>query len=163
MPNRGKYYWYLDGDLHRIIRTWRGKDLLIAWNYPKHQRVTLNYTYVQRNKKKAFTTQEVTKLIGRNRISVQRQIDRGNIPPPQHSYSFETGRMKEYWWSESDIMGLLDYFAGLPKGRPRKNGEFEHTWEDLPTPPELRAAINNEEVLYVKRGDEFIPTWRAPS
>jgi hypothetical protein len=154
-------YFFLNEELHHQIRTHRGKDLLVAWNYPKRQKVTLNYTDVKRRKKKAFTTKEVTQLIGRNRISVQRTIDRGHIAPPQYSYSLETGRKKEYWWSEADIMGLLDYFANLSIGRPRKDGQLIHTYEDLPTPRELRALINDEDVMYVRRGEDFVPTWRA--
>lgn len=158
---RNNLYFFLNGDLHRQIRTHRGKDLLVAWNYPEHKKVTLNYTDVQRRKQKAFTTKEVAALLGRGRVTVQRCIDRGHIPPPQYTYSFETGRKKENWWKEEDIMGLLDYLANLSVGRPRRDGQLIHTWEDLPTPRELRALIRDEDVMYVKRDDGYVPTWRA--
>lgn len=160
MQNRSKRYFFLEGDLHQQLRVHRGKDLLVAWNYPQSKKVTYNYTDVQRRKKKAFTTVEAAALINRKRVIVQRAIDHGHIPQPQYSYSLETRRKKEYWWSEKDILGLLDFFAGKSKGRPRRDGEL-NTWDDLPTPRELRALINDEDVLYVKRGDQFIPTYRA--
>jgi hypothetical protein len=159
MPQRSQFYFFLNGDLHRRLRVNRGKDLLVAWNYPEHKKVTLNYTDVQRRKKKAFTTKEAAGFVNRSWISLAKALGNGDVPQPQYSYSLETGRKKEYWWSEEDILGLLDYYASLYKGRPRKDGN-NIAW-NLPTPRELRALINDEDVLYVKRGDSFVPTWRA--
>lgn len=131
----------------------------MAWNYPQSKKVTYSYTHVQRYKKKAFTTNEAAALVGRSRVPVQKAIDIGDIPQPQYSYSLETRRKKEYWWGEKDLLALLDYFASKHHGRPRNDGEIT-SW-DSPTPHELRAIINDEDVLYVKKGDEFVPTWRA--
>lgn len=156
---RTNIHWFLDGDLHKNLAINRGRDLLVAWNFPEHKKVTLNYTYVMRNKQKAFTTQEAGRMINRSRVSIQNAIDRGDVPTPPYSYSLATGRKKENWWDEKNLLGLLDYFASVHRGRPRRDGETTE-W-NLPTPRELRALIHDEDVMYVKRDGVFVPTWRA--
>lgn len=157
---RNKLHFFLNGDLHRQLRVNRGKDLLVAWNFPQSKKDSFSYTDVLRRKKRAFTTKEAAALVQRKGLAVQRALQSGDINEPQCSYSLETRRKKEYWWSEEDILGLLDYFASKHRGRPRNDGEIT-VW-NLPTPRELRAMINDEDVLYVKKGDIFVPTWRAP-
>ena len=157
---RTNIHWFLDGELHQLLRIHRGKDLLVAWNFPQHKKVSLNYTYVQRHKQKAFTTKEAAAMVNRTRESVQLAVQRGDIPEPPHSYSLNTGRKKEHWWNEEALLGLLDYFASVHRGRPRRDGEST-AW-NLPTPRELRGLIHDEDVLYVKNKDgQFVPTWRA--
>jgi hypothetical protein len=68
--------------------------------------------------------------------------------------------MYQHIWSEKDIMGILDFLSTVHRGRPRKDGEITPGY--LPTPRELRAMIHEEgTTLYVKHGDQFIPSWRA--
>lgn len=161
VPTRKVRHFFLNGELHYELRRNRGKDLLVAWNYPQSKKVTYNFTDVLRRKKKAFTTKEAAAFVNRSRTRVQNALDQGFIPEPPFSYSLETRQKKEHWWREEDILMLLDHFASTHRGRPRKDGEVT-AW-NLPTPRELRAMINDGDVLYVKRGDEFIPTWRAPN
>lgn len=162
-------YFYLDGEvdgkivplLHKKLHINRGADTIIAWCYPLHRRVALTYSDVKKRMDPAFSTQEVAKMINRGRQSIEFAILDGNIEAPQFTYGLNEHKQKfKYMWHENDIMKAHAYFSTVHRGRPRKDGMI--TPQRLPTARELRAIIRNNEVLYVKVGDEFKPVWEAP-
>jgi len=153
--------FFLNGDLHKKLEVNRGRDLLRAWNYPKGEVRTYNYTDTLRFMEPAFTTPQVAAMFGRNRITIERAIWNGNIEVPQHQYTLtEDRRLIKYMWSEDDILGLLDYFASVHRGRPRQDGR-QTASADLPTPREVRAMIRHDgQTLGINDG-VFVPTWKA--
>lgn len=153
-------YFFLNDQIHRRLHISRGKDLLLAWNYPEGKRVRANYSTVINRHKKAFTTKQVCEMVNRGRLTIENAIIDGMIERPQHTYGLdEHRRIYQYMWREKDIMDLLEYLSSIHQGRPRKDGEI--TNNGLPTPRELRAMINDDHVLYVKQGETYVPTWRA--
>lgn len=153
-------YFFLNGNVHRKLHVNRGKDLLTAWNYPEGRRVQYNFTDALYTYQKAFYTQEVAKMLNRDRLALELAILNGKIDMPQYTYGIDENRNKHaYMWREEDILKTLDYFASVGRGRPRKDGLVTE-W-NLPSPRELRAMIHGEEVFYVKQGDDFVPTFRA--
>jgi hypothetical protein len=153
-------YFFVNDQLHKKLHINRAKDMLTAWNYPRGQRVKLNYTDTLRMHEKAFTTRQVAEMMNRQILAVELAITKGNIPAPQHSYGINEARNKfAYFWREKDIVGLHEYLSNVQRGRPRKDG-LVTPWH-LPTPRELRAMIHDEAILYVKQGDQFVPTWKA--
>ena len=154
-------YFYLNGELHKRLHIHRGADQITTWNYPKEKRVVYTYSDVKRNQRPCFTTAEVAEMISRAHDTILDVIMRGEFDPPQYTYGLTELRQKfQYMWSEEDIMNLHAYFSSIHKGRPRNDGKITPAY--LPSPRELRAMINQEEVLYVKSDDgEFIPAWRA--
>lgn len=153
-------YFFLNDQVHRRLHVNRGRDLLIAWNYPEGKRVKAAYSTTINRHKKAFTTPTVCKMVNRGRTTIELAMKHGMIERPQHTYGLDENRnFYQYMWREEDILDLLEYLASVHRGRPRKDGEI--TVHDLPTPREVRAMINDEQVLYVKQGDTYVPTWRA--
>lgn len=153
-------YFFLNDELHRRLHTNRGQDILTAWNYPQEKKVKGSYSSIIRRHKTAFTTVQVCKMVNRSRFTLEVAIKRGMIERPQHTYGLDENKnFYQYMWREEDIMGLLEYLGTVHQGRPRKDGET--TVNNLPTPRELRAMINDDNILYVKQGDTFVPTWRA--
>lgn len=153
-------YFYLNGQLHKKLFINRGKDLLTAWNYPEGKKVLYTYSDVLKRHQHAWTTREVCQLIGRSRQTIDGAMREGMIERPQNTYGLDENRnFRQYMWSEEDIMALHAYLSTVHRGRPRKDGQVRP--QHLPTPRELRAMLHDEEVLYVKHGDTFIPTWRA--
>jgi len=152
-------YFFLNQQLHKRLNSNRGKDLLTAWNYPERKKVSYSYTDVVRRHKKAFSTGEVANLLNRSVLTIERAIMRGDIARPQYTYRMGGTKTYKFYWQEEDIMAAHEYLASVHIGRPRNDGEI--TNNSLPTPRELRALINDEDVLYIKQGDTFVPTWRA--
>jgi hypothetical protein len=154
--------FFLNGDLHRKIEINRGKDIIVAWNYTKGRKMTYSYTDVLRRKQTAFPTKEVSQILNRSVLSLELAITNGSIKRPQYTYNIfdPDKKVSGFFWTEKDILDALDYFASLHRGRPRKDGGITAA-SDLPTPREVRAMMNNEQILYVKDGDKFIQSWKA--
>jgi len=153
-------YFYLNGLLHKSLHINRGADKITTWCYPEHRRVAYTYSDVKKNREPAYTTQEVAQMLNRTRKTIEYAIMDGNIEPPQFTYRIGGVRDKyKYMWDEEHILGAHAHFSTVHFGRPRKDGRI--TPRPLPTKRELRAMIRQEEVLYVKKGDEFVPVWKA--
>jgi hypothetical protein len=100
-------------------------------------------------------------MMNRKPLALERAMARGDVEPPQFTYSLTESRRKmKYMWSEKDIMKVHEYFSSVHYGRPRKDGMI--TPYKMPTKREVRAMIHQETVLYVMNKDgEFVPTWKA--
>jgi len=168
--SRALNYFYLDGQLephgptipllHKKLHINRGQDQITAWCYPLHKRVTYTYSDVLHSKGPAFTTVEVGQMINRSRVSIERALINGDIEAPQMTYGLNERKNKfKYMWSEKDVLAIHAFYSTVHRGRPRKDGLI--TPGHMPTVRELRAMMRDEEILYVKQGDSFLPTWRA--
>ena len=153
-------YFYLNGLLHKKLHINRGADEITAWCYPTERRVTYPYQDTRRHMEPAFTTTEVATMLNRRRLGLERAILNGDIEPPQHTYNLVTRNKFKYMWHEDDILEAHRFFSSVHWGRPRNDGLV--TPKKMPTVRELRAMIRNREILYIKVGDEFRPTWDAP-
>lgn len=153
-------YFFLNDKLHKRFHINRGQDIITTWSYSDAKRVKYSYTDSLHRHEKAWSTKQVAVLINRNRIAIQLAIGRGDIEEPPYNYTLDEKRRKiGYFWREKDIMAVHAYFAGVHRGRPRKDGLVTNS--GLPTPRELRAAMHGEQILYIKQGDQFVPTFRA--
>jgi hypothetical protein len=155
-------YFYLNGDLHKKLKITRHDDIIKAFNYRKGMVETYLYSHVKRYKEPAFTSVQVAKMLNRKRQTVLLLIMWGDFPPPQKAYPIgdPSYPRSPYYWSEQDIMDLHDYFSTRHSGHPRNDGGI--TPKPMPSKRELRAMIHDEEIFYVRVGDEYVPTWKAP-
>lgn len=153
-------YFYINGDLHRVLRITRPSDFVEAWNYPQAKRMGYVWSDVRKRMEKAFTLQQVCAMVGRHRVQVELYILEGKIKTPQRIYTLD-GEKKpgKYFFSESDVLDLHDYLLTVHIGRPRKDGKI--TPRDMPTRAEMRALMKHDLVTYVKNEDgEFSPIWK---
>jgi hypothetical protein len=158
---RPKRYFYLNGLLHKKLHINRGADVITTWCYPLKKRIQYSYADTKKNMKPAFYTSEAAAFLNRKRLTLALAISRGDLEPPQHTYKLdEHMRRHAYMWSEEDILRAHAYLTTVHKGTPRKDGNV--TPERLPTEREVRAMIRQDDILYVKVGDEFKPVWQAP-
>lgn len=158
-PRLGKHF-YLKGKLHKNLHVNKGTDIVTCWIYDPGRVVKYSYTDVLKQHKPAYTMKQVGQFLNRKRLSLENAILNGHIEAPQHSYTIDEQRKKiQYQWSEEDIFAAHEYFSSVHYGRPRKDGLA--TPFPIPTLRELRAMLDNEEILYVQDGDTFVPTWKA--
>jgi hypothetical protein len=103
---------------------------------------------------------QVAQLLNRKSITLETAILAGNIEEPQFSYTIDERRRKiQFFWSEEDVIAAHEYFSSVHYGRPRKDGMVNPF--PIPTLRELRAMMDDEEILYVHNGEGFVPTWKA--
>lgn len=158
--SRDLKYFYLNGNLYKILRVVRPEDFVECWNYTEHKRQGLVWSDVRKRAERAYTMGEVTKMLCRTRVTLENAILDGRIPAPQRIYSLDLDKKPgKYMFSESDIFGVHDYLLTVHIGRPRKDGQI--TPGKMPTRGELRAMLRHDTVMYVKNDDgEFVPIWK---
>lgn len=155
-------YFYLNGDLHKVLRVNRPQDFVEAWNYREGKVMGYVWSDVKKRMEKAMTMIEVGKLVNRHRVQIQNYILAGLIEAPQRQYTLDERRKPgKYMFSETDVMKLHEYLLTVHRGRPRKDGRI--TASHLPTRSELAALMKHDIMTYVKVGDgEFVPAWKEP-
>jgi hypothetical protein len=162
-------YFFLDGEwegktqplLHKSLHINRSQDTIITWCYPLTKRVVYTYSDTKKHRDPAFTTKEAAAMLNRGHLALERGILSGGITEPQYTYGIDERKNKfQYMWHENYIMEAHAYLSTIHFGRPRNDGLIAP--KAMPTVRELRALIRNEQVLYVKNGDDqFVPVWRA--
>jgi hypothetical protein len=145
-------YFFLNGKIHKVLRSNRSKDELIAWCYPDKKRVLYPYSQVKKNMENAYSTSDVARILDRHKVTLEDYILDGKIKVPQRVYPI--GNPESTWskfmFSESDILDLHEFI--LDSGYSK----------ELPSRSELKALLKNNVILYTKSSDgKFIPVWKA--
>jgi hypothetical protein len=155
-------HFYINNQLHRVLRQSRGEDLLIAWDYQLGKRVAYSLSDVKKNMQHAYPISEVVRIIGKHEDTIKRHLYAGNLKYPQQAYSLNGNKTPgKYYWSESDIRDMHNFFKTVHRGRPRSDGAI--TVGDMPSRAELEALMKQENVLYIKNDDgTFVPVWKQP-
>jgi hypothetical protein len=156
----GVTFFYLNGELHKILRVIRAQDFVITWNYKEVKRKGYVWSDVRKRMGKSFTTKQVAEMVGKGREYVENDILNGNIRRPQRSVVPGSKRAAAYRWSEQDILDYHDYLLTVHRGRPRKDGLIT-TRKSLPSRAELKALMRHNLVTYFKAEDgTFQPVWK---
>jgi hypothetical protein len=155
-------YFFLHGELHKILRLSRPDDMVFAWSYPQSKRVAYVWTDVQKNMQHAYKVPQVAEMLNRHPNIIKHHMREGSIKTIQKTYSIdERKRPGDYFFSEDDIKALHNHLMNTHRGRPRSDGKI--TPSNLPTKVELEAMLSQEVILYVKTKDgEFSPVWKQP-
>lgn len=145
-------WFYIDGRLHKRISVDRSNDVLKCWDFTEQRPVVYALSSAKLRMRPCFNTNQVGALINRNPHRIRHLLADGELKEPMKAcYPGRPIVQSTRWrWSEDDVMAARDYFAGK-----------RHT-DNIPTRRELRALMNQEDILYIQQGDgSFAPTWRA--
>jgi hypothetical protein len=144
-------YFFLNNKLHKVIRSSRARDEVIAWCYPDKKRVLYSYADMHKNMENAYTIKQAGLILGRHKVTIEEYILQGKISIPQKVYpiSKPESAWSKFMFSESDILKLHEYIleAGYTK--------------NIPSRAELRALLKNNMILYTKTDSGFVPVWKA--
>ena len=145
-------YFFLNGKVHKVLRLSRAKDEVIAWSYLDKKRVMYSYSQVDKNMEKAYTILEVSKILGRHRVTIEEYILQGKIKQPQKVYPISNpeSTWSKYMLSESDILDIHQFIIDAGYIR------------ELPSKAELQALLKHSLIMYTKTEDgKFVPVWKA--
>jgi hypothetical protein len=145
-------YFFLNGKVHKVLRLSRAKDEVVAWSYLDNKRVMYSYTQVDKHMERAYGIVEVSKIIGRHRVTIEEYILQGKVKQPQKVYPISNpdSSWSKYMFSESDILDIHQFI--IDAGHIR----------DLPSRSELQAILKHNLILYTKTDDgKFVPVWKA--
>jgi hypothetical protein len=145
-------YFFLNGKVHKVIKSARARDELIAWCYPDKKRVLYSYSLVEKNMENAYSIKDAGKLLNRHKVTIEEYILAGKIKEPQKVYPISNpdSTWFKFMLSETDIMQIHQFI--LDQGYLR----------DLPSKTELKALLKHNMILYTKTNDgSFVPVWKA--
>jgi hypothetical protein len=145
-------YFFLNGKVHKVLRLSRAKDEVVAWSYLDNKRVMYSYAQVDKHMERAYGIVEVSKIIGRHRVTIEEYILQGKVKQPQKVYPISNpdSSWSKYMFSESDILDIHQFI--IDAGHIR----------DLPSRAELQALLKHNLILYTKTIDgKFVPVWKA--
>jgi len=153
-------YFYLNGDLHKVLSINRAQDLVVSWHYKEGKRKAYVWSDARKRLGKAFPISQVSKMIQRHHVIIEKYILEGKIRPPERIYTLDEKRTPgKYMFSEKDVYELHDYLLTVHIGRPRKDGKI--TPGRMPSRAELRAMMTHDTTVYVKQEDgTFTPVWK---
>lgn len=150
--------FFLNGELHRVIKTNAAGNVCHAFNY--HQDKVVKYTYSDYKKfrKPAFRISEVSKILRRHEDRIRIAIWNLDVARP-FMVEYEN-RSGVYYFSEENIYELRDYFANVHRGRPRADGIVVS--KNVPTVSEIDAVLGKKAMLYIRTKEgNFVPVWSA--
>ena len=145
-------YFFLNGKVHKVLRLSRAKDEVVAWSYLDNKRVMYSYAQVDKHMERAYGIVEVSKIIGRHRVTIEEYILQGKVKQPQKVYPISNpdSSWSKYMFSESDILDIHQFI--IDAGHIR----------DLPSRSELQAILKHNLILYTKTEEgNFVPVWKA--
>lgn len=153
-------YFFLDGKLYKLIRTVKNENMLVIWGFEEESRMWFNYQQTLKRFQKAFTLQEVSKLIGKS-VTELKNMMRNNLISRGSgtSYSVATRRPRTVYWSEDDVFNLRSELFALAKKN--KYGEPYANFS-LVSEAELLTRMRGGESYFIKDKDgQFVKVWRA--
>jgi hypothetical protein len=146
-------YFFLNEKIHRVLKSSRSRDELVAWSYPDRKRVMYSYSQVEKYMENAYTMTQVGLILNKHKVTIQDYILDGKIKAPQKVYPISNPDHKnwsKYMFSESDILDLHQFILDLGHS------------SELPSKTELLALLKNNLILYTKTKEgKFVPVWKA--
>lgn len=160
---RSKFF-FLNGNLYRLLYINRSSNMATAWNYIEHKREAFIWTDLRKRWERAYTLTEVCKLLNRTRAWIEHYFVDGTLRRPPRVYTLDGRRAPgKYMFSEEHILELHDFFLTQHIGRPRDDGRVL-PGRGLPSRVELIAKMRHDAVVYVKNSQgEFVPVWKEES
>ena len=58
-------YFFLNDKVHKVLRSSRSKDEIVAWCYPDHKKVMYSYSQVEKHMENAYSMKDVSGLLNK--------------------------------------------------------------------------------------------------
>lgn len=145
-------YFFLNDKLHKVLKSSRSKDEIIAWSYPDKKRMLYSYSQVNKYMDNAYSTTQVAALLNKHKVTIEDYILEGKIKAPQKVYPIGNPESKwsKYMFNQSDILDLHQFI--LDAGHSK----------EVPSKTELMALLKHNMILYTKTEEgNFVPVWKA--
>ena len=145
-------YFFLNDKLHKVLKSSRSKDELIAWCYPDKKRMLYSYSQVNKYMDNAYSTTQVAALLNKHKVTIEDYILEGKIKAPQKVYPIGNPESKwsKYMFNQSDILDLHQFI--LDAGHSK----------EVPSKTELMALLKHNMILYTRTEEgNFVPVWKA--
>jgi hypothetical protein len=149
--------WFIGGQLVTVYARNRAANLVYLRDIKTDVLYTMTGVDFKKKRKKAYSIKETAALLNYHEKSIPRLVKKGWLPEP---VSAGPGGVRQFgyrsYFCEDDIYECREAMASTHIGRPRKDGLI--TNRKTPTEQELRAAMGDGQVYYVRTEDgRFVP------
>jgi hypothetical protein len=154
-----KKLWFLNGDLVRLYHSSRSTGMVTFYNITKDRLETCLRTDFRKNRQRAYTVAETSRLVNRHIKYMPTLIKKGIIPPPIGAkVDGKRGWQIRSYYSEEHIREIRAILGSRHMGQPRKDGLI--TNNSIPTSQELTRRMGDGILTYTKTEDgRYIPVW----
>ena len=145
-------YFFLNDKIHKVIRSSRSKDELVAWCYPDKKRVMYSYSQVEKHMEIAYSMKDVSGLLNKHTVTLHDYILEGKIKAPSKIYPIgdpENKNWSKYMFSQKDVLQVHEFI--LDSGHSK----------NVPSRAELLGLFKHNIILYTKTDSGFVPVWKA--
>lgn len=146
-------YFFLNNKIHKVLRSSRSKDELVAWSYEDKKRVMYSYSQVKKNLETAYTIVEVASMLNKHRVTIQEYILQEKVSTPPKIYPIgqpDSLNWSQYMFNQKNILDIHEHI--LDSGHSK----------DIPSKAELQALLKTNLILYTKTEEgKFVPVWKA--
>jgi hypothetical protein len=146
-------YFFLNDKIHKVLKSSRSKDEMVAWCYPDKKRVMYSYSQVKKNMETAYTVVEVASMLNKHRVTIQEYILDDKVATPQKIYPIgqpDSENWSQYMFNQKNILDIHQHI--LDSGHSK----------EIPSKAELQALLKNNLILYTKTEEgKFVPVWKA--
>jgi hypothetical protein len=152
-------WFFLNGQLHRLLSVSYGRDECVAWCYPEDKRKLYQWSDIRRRASRGFTVTQVAKMMNRNNQQINRYIWSGQIANPAKAVG-PGSNFSVRIFTEEEVFKIREVVANQSIGRPRKDGIIVP--RNVPSREEIYAKMKYNAQLYIKTEDgRFIPLYEA--
>ena len=146
-------YFFLNDKIHKVLKSSRSKDEMVAWCYPDKKRVMYSYSQVKKYMDTAYTVVEVASMLNKHRVTIQEYILNEKVATPQKIYPIgqpDSENWSQYMFNQKNILDIHQHI--LDSGHSK----------EIPSKAELQALLKNNLILYTKTEEgKFVPVWKA--
>jgi hypothetical protein len=154
-----KKVYFLNGDLVRIHHSNRSNGIMSVYNITKDRVESCLSSDFRKNRERAYTVIETSRLINRHSKYLPMLMKEGKIPEPMGASlnGVRAWQVRSYY-SESQVREIRDTLATYSIGRPRFDGLINNSV--TPTRQELQRRMGDGILTYTRTEDgRFIPVW----
>jgi hypothetical protein len=152
----------LDGKIYNCMSIDKHRELAIIWDYETSTRhlITLK-TYYNKGEKIWLVT-EVAKIFNRSSKNLLNWLKYDlDFPLKVLKYGESKnihGPIRRHYLHKQDIIDIYEILIRRGRGSKTKN-DFTDPY-NLPTREQLLAILNDNDIYYVREGEDFIPVFR---
>jgi hypothetical protein len=152
-------WFFLNGQLHKLLSVSYARDECVAWCYPENKRKLYQWSDIRRRASRGFTVRQVANMMNRNPQQINRYIWSGQIEKPAMAVG-PGSNFSIRIFTEEEVFKIRDVVASQSRGRPRNDGLIVPL--NVPSREEVYAKMKYNAQLYIKTEDgRFVPLYEA--
>lgn len=158
-------YFYLNGELYKLLHKNKQKNIAVVHNYDTGQQMQYLWTDIVLLSKPAYKAGKVAELLGVSHQTLRRYEKLSMIRKPTRIFPLDPNAAEMpglRMYSPEDILDIWHMMSEMHIGRPRNDQKTSQRYT-FPSKAELLARMGESQVTYYQDEDgTFRPVWKAP-